>query len=95
MNRHERRRAARERMTDADALNATGEFVSQIADPKTGAPLATIKRLPGGWLAADVEGDEALALVRDFLPQTRTAMAVTPSGARRYRLIYKMPGGAP
>jgi hypothetical protein len=58
---------------------------------KTGAPVATIKSLPGGLLAVDVEGDDALARVRDFLPRTRTAMAISPSGKKKYRLVYSNP----
>jgi hypothetical protein len=73
------------------ALNAVGEFISHIADPKTGAPIAILRRLPGGFLAVDVTGDDALAVVRPFLPQTRTAMAISASGEKKYRLVYVDP----
>jgi hypothetical protein len=81
--------------TRPDALNAVGEFITQITDPATGA-VAVIRRLPGGLLAADVAGDAALAVLRPWLPQTRMAVKTTASGERQYRLVYKMPptGGA-
>jgi hypothetical protein len=72
----------------ADSLDNVGEFITQITDPATGA-IATIRRLPNGLIAADVAGDAALAVLRPWLPRTRTAVKTTASGERQYRLIYK------
>jgi hypothetical protein len=41
------------------ALNAVGEVISHVTDPKTGARIATLKSLPGKLLAVEVVGDEA------------------------------------
>ena len=69
--------------------DAAGEIISQITDPETGNPIVTIRRLPKGLLAVDVEGDDALALARHFLPPTKKGVATSASGKKKYRLIYR------
>jgi hypothetical protein len=86
-------RKASRRVTEAER-NAVGEIISQITDPKTGAPIATIKRLPGNLLAVDVVGDDALAHMQPFLPRTTTGVAMSATGKRKYRFVYRAPGGA-
>jgi hypothetical protein len=82
MNRAERRAAARD---------AVGEFISLITDPKTGESIATIRRLPEGLLAVDVEGDDALVLMQPFLPKTMTGVKLSACGEKQYRFVYINP----
>jgi hypothetical protein len=46
-----------------DALDAVGELVKTVKSRKTGAVIATIRRLPGGLLAADMKGHPKFRLV--------------------------------
>jgi hypothetical protein len=72
--------------------DAAGEFIQQITDPETGEPIATIRRLPGGLLAVDVEGEDAL---KHFLPPTKMGVATSATGKKKYRFLYsEHDGGA-
>jgi hypothetical protein len=68
---------------------AAGEIIEQITDPETGNPIVTIRQLPGGLLAVDVEGDDALALAQHFLPPTQKGVATSASGKKKYRFLYR------
>jgi hypothetical protein len=72
-----------------DARDAAGEIIEQITDPETGKSIATIRRLPKGLLAVDVEGDEALALAQHFLPPTQKGVTTSASGKKKYRFLYR------
>jgi hypothetical protein len=76
----------RDGRTAAETIDA-GEIIQRITDPETGNPIATIRRLPGGLLAVDVEGDDALA--HHLLPPTQTGVATSASGTKKYRFIYR------
>jgi hypothetical protein len=71
----------------AETIDA-GEIIQQIAD-EIGKPIITIRRLPGGLLAVDVEGDDALALAHHFLPPTQTGVATSSTGGTKKRFIYR------
>jgi hypothetical protein len=43
------------KLLNADALDEVGEFVKEVRSRKTGAVIATIRRLPNGLVAADME----------------------------------------
>ena len=71
--------------------DAAGEIIQQITDPETGKLILRSLRLPGGLLAVDVEGDDALALAHHFLPPTQKGVATSPSGEKKYRFLYRDP----
>jgi hypothetical protein len=75
-------------MTNADR-NATGTVIQHIVDPVTGATIVTMRRLPGGLIACDVEGEDAIKLARQFLPKTQTGVLTTPDGKKKYRFVYR------
>ena len=84
-----------ERLKAADVvLNDVGKFLLYLYHPASGEPVATVRQLPGKFLAVDIVGDETLALVLQLLPQTRLARATDADGTRRYRLVYNMPEAA-